>query len=168
MRLQRPLALGGRRFRPTLITVNLALITVLGVTAAYWALALTAPATAIAPAATAIAESNDSSLAQTIFGVEAGSRSAVPAASRLNDMKVMGIVTDRGRPMAVLSLDGKTSRAYGIGDEVAPGLRISAIDAQRVTFSPGGPGFELPAPERPASAMGNTSPRPPVGGTGGR
>jgi general secretion pathway protein C len=164
MRLKRFTGTSGQSFRPTLILVNLGMIALLGATTGYWGLTLTAPPIALPPATAALADTNDISVARNLFGAEPVARAPAAQASRLSGMKVLGIVTDRGNPAAILSLDGKPARAYGVGDEVAPGLRIGSIDARRVRFMPDGAGLELPAPERPAAASGSVSPRPPIQG----
>jgi general secretion pathway protein C len=168
MRLKRLTGTSGQTFRPTLILVNLGLIALLGASTAYWVLQLTAPPVALAPATAALADTGDTSSARNLFGVEASARTPAAQASRLSAIKVLGILTDRGNPVAILSMDGKPARAYGVGDEVAVGLRIAAIDARRISFSPGGAGFELPAPERPAGALGNTGPKAPLTGINSR
>lgn len=159
MRLKRFTGTSGHSFRPTLILVNLSMVALLGATAAYWGLKLTTPPIALAPATTPLADTGDISGARNLFGAEPSGRAPAAQTSRLSGVKVLGILTDRGTPVAILSLDGKPARAYGVGDEVAPGLRIGAIDARRVSFLAGDSGLELPAPQRPAIASGNANPK---------
>lgn len=113
---------------------------------AYWAMILSAPRIAIAPAGSLIDRGAPSDLgpAQRLFGQIAGA--AATASTAPSNITVIGIVASSRNGSAILVLDGKPARPVGVGEEVEPGLRLISVSAAEVVLERDGVQLRLPAP----------------------
>ena len=112
---------------------------------AYWAMILSAPRIAIAPAGSLIDRGAPSDLgpAQRLFGQVAGAAAASAAPSNIT---VIGIVASSRNGSAILVVDGKPARPVGVGEEVEPGLKLISVSATEVVLERDGVQLRLPAP----------------------
>lgn len=137
-----------KRF-PLSLAVSVALAGVFGASASYWALQLWVPASPTAPASPVAhrAASVDLSAARRLFASSAApAQAAAPAG--LPGLKVLGVIESGPRGVALISVDGKPSRAYAVGEDIAEGLRLEAVSIQRVRVSLNGRPHELDTPTR--------------------
>ncbi len=115
--------------------------------AAWWAVQLSAPRPAIAPAAQASASPPNPAVAAPLFGTgQAGA--PLPSAARMSTIRVQGVVVHAQRSVALLVVEDRPVRAYAVGDTVLPGLTLSAVSLDEATFDRGGERFSLRAPRR--------------------
>lgn len=112
---------------------------------AYWAMILSAPRIAIAPAGSLIDRGAPSDLgpAQRLFGQIAGAAATAAAPSNIT---VIGIVVSSRNGSAILVVDGKPARPVGVGEEVEPGLKLTSVSATEVILERDGVKLRLPAP----------------------
>ena len=113
---------------------------------AYWAMILSAPRIAIAPAGSLIDRGAPSDLgpAQRLFGQIAGA--AASSATAASNITVIGIVVSSRNGSAILVVDGKPARPVGVGEEVEPGLKLTSVSATEVVLERDGVKLRLPAP----------------------
>ncbi|MBW6494604.1 MAG: hypothetical protein K0B16_08630 [Burkholderiaceae bacterium] len=112
---------------------------------AYWAMILSAPRIAIAPAGSLIDRGapSDPGPAQRLFGQVAGAAATSTAPSNIT---VIGIVASTRNGSAILAIDGKPARPVGVGEEVEPGLKLTSVSATEVVLERDGVKLRLPAP----------------------
>ncbi len=117
---------------------------------AYWAMILSAPRIAIAPADSLIDRGAPSDLgpAQRLFGQIAGIAASAPNSAASN-ITVIGIVASTRNGSAILAIDGKPSRFVGVGEEVEPGLKLTSVSAREVVLERNGVELRLAAPAGP-------------------
>ena len=96
--------------------------------------------------------------------VQLAAEAVPPQASRL---RLIGVVAPRGGKsagaVALIAVDGKPARAFGLGAEVIDSLRLRSVEAGRVLLSPrdgDGPSVELVLPPLPQAATGTLSAGP--------
>jgi general secretion pathway protein C len=113
---------------------------------AYWAMILSAPRIAIAPAGSLIDRGAPSDLgpAQRLFGQIAGAAAA--SATAATNITVIGIVASTRNGSAILAIDGKPARPVGVGEELEPGLKLTSVSATEVVLERDGVKLRLPAP----------------------
>lgn len=113
---------------------------------AYWAMILSAPRIAIAPAGSLIDRGAPSDLgpAQRLFGQIAGAAAISSAAP--SNISVIGIVVSSRNGSAILVVDGQPARPVGVGQEVEPGLKLISVSATEVVLERDGVKLRLPAP----------------------
>ena len=124
------------KLRQTPITVHLLGAAAASAIAAYWVLKLlSTPASPVAPlAGPALAVRDpDARLAARLFG----DLNSGPAAIARN-VQVSGVYAAGKASSAVLAVDGKPSRAVLLGQEAAPGLRLSEVRPDGVTLEDAG------------------------------
>jgi len=117
---------------------------------AYWVIRLmTPPPAAVPPAIRAVvARDPDPVLVARAFGkIEA-------PATGLGDIQVAGVFS-AGRDSAAVFLVGvRGAKAVRLGDEVAPGAKLVAVDGHSVTLESGGVRHELRVPNPPLAVTG--------------
>jgi len=69
-------------------------------------------------------------------------------------VRITGLMAAGERSTAVLSIDGAPARAYRIGDALAPGITLSAVQADAIVINQDGLDETVPAPARPAPVRG--------------
>lgn len=138
-------------------TLMLAIVSAI---AAYWVVKILTPQPTAAPpplAATPPREP-DPTLAARMFGlIEA------PRVAAVSNIQVVGVFAAGKSGSAVLALDGKSPRAYVIGQEVAPGTRLVEVQPEVVVLAASdGARQELRVPPRAevASIGGSAPPKP--------
>ena len=77
-----------------------------------------------------------------LFGVGAGG--VVNAAGRVENLKLVGAVAGEG--IALIAVDGRPARAFHVGAEIAPGVRLAAVDVRKVDVERQGGRESLPLP----------------------
>jgi len=123
--------------------------------AAYWVLRLLAPGSSIVvpPAPAVTIREPDAVLAARMFGdVSSG-----PAASSVN-VQLSGVFAAGRDSSAVVSVDGRPSRAVLLGREVAPGVRLVEVRRDGVTLERDGARTQYDVPE--LSVAKSSSPAP--------
>lgn len=113
----------------------------------YWALQLTAPAPAVAPADTVRADGRsnvDPRALGALFGVPATVMSAPVAVA--GNIQVVGITAGDARASAILAVDGGPARFFSVGAMVSDGVKLVAVKRDAVVIERGGARSELPAP----------------------
>ncbi len=148
--------LRSRRWAPSIAAV--AAFGVLGATCAWWALQLFAPPIAIAPAGSIVDTRSAPELigAQALFGSTAsGTTIAAPADL---EVRVLGVAASTSRGSAVLVVGSGAARAFLVGDEVDPGLRLVEVRSDAVVLERNGVRIELPSPQRPSVALLSSGP----------
>jgi len=135
---------------------------------ASWALELFSPQSPIAPAS-AIGQAQpptDLGPAGNLFGAtpQAATTTAVQAPS---NVQVAGVLAGGPNAVALLVVDGKPAKPFGIGETVADGLKVTAISADSVTLDRRGQAVKLPTPARSSLAVLNSAPPTPAPGTPG-
>ncbi|SRR5690606_14554145 len=63
------------------------------------------------------------------------------------------IASEDGRGAALLSVDGASPRAYRVGQELAPGVRLESVSAHAVTIAQDGVSEQVPMPKAPGSGL---------------
>lgn len=133
--------------------VSVLLLALLGGIVAFWAVTLTAPKVAIAPAtgSAPTASFRDFSGIAPLFGA----LSAQAAASPVNGLKVHGLVTGPDAGLVLIAAEGKPARPYSVGDTVAPGLTLGEIGPESITLirQASGERLTLPTPARASTAV---------------
>ncbi len=133
----------------------LALVLCLGIIAAiaYWAGQLMAPRVAIAPSSIASSASETSTANQTWTAQLFGSPpAAIVMAAVSSNMTLQGLLSGP-RPAAVISVDGKIARPYGLGDEVQPGVKVKSISSEQVVLDRNGEQIALSAPAKRTTSV---------------
>jgi general secretion pathway protein C len=139
------------------LAVHLAGAALLCAIVAYAALRLWQPVAPViaAPVAAGAAPAGDPRLAARMFGDVGASTASVIA------VQVGGVLSARRDASAVLSVDGRPARAFLVGQEVAPGTVLAAIDGQAVTLERAGARTRYPVPPLAQSQPGaQSAPRP--------
>jgi type II secretory pathway component PulC len=144
----------------------LALVLCLGIIAAiaYWAGQLMAPRVAIAPSSIASSATESSIANQTWMGQLFGNPpAAIVMAAVSSNMSLQGLLSG-ARPAAVISVDGKIARPYGLGDEIQPGVKVKSISTEQVVLDRNGEQISLAAPaKRTTSVLTNNEGKPRAG-----
>lgn len=126
---------------------------------ASWALELLKPQAPIAPASAIGQAQPPTNLgpAGGLFGAtpQATSATAVQAPS---NVQVAGVLAGGPNAVALLAVDGKPAKPFGIGETVAEGLKVTAIGADSVTLDRRGQAVKLPTPARSSLAVLNSAP----------
>ena len=132
---------------------------------ASWALELLKPQAPIAPASAIGQAQPPTNLgpAGSLFGAtpQATTATAVQAPS---NVQVAGVLAGGPNAVALLAVDGKPAKPFGIGETVAEGLKVTAIGADSVTLDRRGQAVKLPAPARSSLAVLNSAPPTPAPG----
>lgn len=127
--------------------VTFAALMLLAVVLAYWTWIWFGPRAA--PRAELMAEPvSRTAIAYTLFGNPPSSQSAaVPTGLAI---KLVGVVAAAGNKpsYAVVQVDAKTILAVRVGEEIAPGIRLDKVYADRVTLQRTGASEELALAER--------------------
>jgi|GEM_PF-6965829 len=129
--------------RTTPIYVHLAGAAVASALIAYWGLRLAAPAApvlAVAPGAVPVRDP-DTRLAARLFGDVASN----PGASTRN-VQVSGVFSAGRDSSAVLAIDGKSPRAFFLGQEVFAGARLVEVAPDSVSLEQDGVRTQYAAP----------------------
>lgn len=135
------------RFETAAFLATLAALALLGVVLAFWSWAWFAPPPAPrAPAAMQL--SGRASSAAGLFGV--APQGAGAAASGSGALRLSGVVAATGGQVgyAVLRIDDKRSVAVLEGEEIAPGLRLAEVHADRIIVERNGARETLALPEK--------------------
>lgn len=155
--------------------VSVLLFAALCAIVAAWALALLAPRPPIAPAGAIAAPQGPSDLgaAGQLFGGLPQAASAATSDAPSN-IQVAGVLATSGPGVALLSVDGRPAKPFGIGEPVADGLRVRAVTADTVELERGrgDAPVRLAAPPRGSIAVLTAGPQrgpsgamtPPAGG----
>lgn len=119
----------------------------------YWGLALAAPAVSIAPAGSLVSQNTglDTGLASTMFGRADGS-AAIASAPLPRNIKVVGIAASADRSAVIVSVDGQSAAAFGVGQQIDDSLKVVSVDSREVVLEHRGETIRVPAP-----ASGNLS-----------
>lgn len=127
--------------------VTFAALMLLAVVLAYWTWIWFGPRAA--PRAEPVSEPvSRSTIAHTLFGsLQGGQAAAAPTGLAI---KLVGVVAASGdKPSyAVVQVDAKTILAVRAGEEIAPGIRLDKVFADRVTLQRTGASEELALAER--------------------
>lgn len=115
---------------------------------AYWILLLAAPHAPIAPPARSADGQSlpELKLASQLFGART---SAGPSAAQPSNILVLGVLAAGARGSAVLSIDSKPAKAYGVGDRLSATQSLVAVRGESITVDAGGLRSDLPAPPKP-------------------
>ena len=79
-----------------------------------------------------------------------------------SNVQVAGVLAGGPNAVALLAVDGKPAKPFGIGETVADGLKVSAISADSVTLDRRGQAVKLPTPARSSLAVLNSAPPTPT------
>ena len=134
---------------------------------ASWALDLLSPHAPIAPASAIGQAQPPTSLgpAGSLFGASPQATTAAVTQAPSN-VQVSGVLAGGPNAVALLAVDGKPAKPFGIGDTVADGLTVTAISADSVTLDRRGQAVKLSAPARSSLAVLNSAPPTPAPGSG--
>ncbi|WP_323028842.1 hypothetical protein [Castellaniella defragrans] len=69
-------------------------------------------------------------------------------------VRIAGLMAAGARSTAVLSIDGAPARAFRVGDDLAPGITLTAVHAGGIVVSQDGMDETVAAPAPPAAAPG--------------
>jgi general secretion pathway protein C len=118
--------------------------------AAYWAIKIITPPPTAAPPplAASPAREPDPVLSARLFGLVQAPQQAVAA----SNIQVVGLFAAGKHSSAVLVVDGKPARAYGVGQEIAPGTRLAEVQRDGVFLESGGARQEVRMAARPGTA----------------
>lgn len=125
--------------------------------AAYWGVRVLTPQPTAAPppVAAPVPREPDPVLAARMFGL------VEQAATRtVSNIQVAGLFGAGEASSAVLVVDGKPPRAYVLGQEVAPGIRLVAVTQDLAVVESAGGRQELRAPPRPTPTLATGAPAP--------
>lgn len=131
---------------------TLAAFALLCASVAYWAMQLLAPRAPIAPPAN-LGERQalpQLRLASQLFGVAASTSDGTPQPSNI---VVLGVLAAGARGSAILAIDGKPAKAFGIGDRLSASQVLHQVRPGAVVIDAGGLRSELPAPLKPDMAV---------------
>jgi general secretion pathway protein C len=132
---------------------------------ASWALKLFSPHAPIAPAS-AIGQAQpptDLSPAGRLFGATPQTTTAT-ATEAPSNVQVAGVLAGGPNAVALLAVDGKPAKPFGLGETIADGLKVTAINADSVTLDRRGQAVKLPMPTRSSLAVLNSAPPTPSPG----
>ncbi len=115
--------------------------------AVYWTMALAAPSVSIAPAGSLVSASGNlnTAYAATLFGRASGAAPIVSAPLPRN-IKVLGIAASADRSAAIITVDGGSPQAFGVGTSIDENLKIVSVDPQEVVFEHQGEQIRVPSP----------------------
>ena len=130
---------------------------------ASWALDLLSPHAPIAPASAIGQAQPPTSLgpAGSLFGASPQATTAAVTQAPSN-VQVSGVLAGGPNAVALLAVDGKPAKPFGIGDTVSDGLTVTAISADSVTLDRRGQAVKLSAPARSSLAVLNSAPPTPA------
>ncbi len=137
------------------VLVHLVMLAVVCAIAAYWAIRIVTPQPTAAPPPLAAPPPRDPDpvLAARMFGLVKAAPTTV-----LANIQVAGVFAAGADSSAVLIIDGKLARAYLLGQEVAPGLRLAEVRPDGVTIEGPGGQQELQVPPRQVASFGGAPP----------
>lgn len=120
-------------------------------TAAYWAMRIFTPAPVL-PAAPQPSQAPpmDAALAGRMFGAIGGGPASMP------EIQVSGVFAAGPDSSAVIAVAGRQPRAVLLGREVAPGVRLVAVHADRVVLERAGVRVEFVVPPLAAAQSGGS------------
>ena len=156
--MKMPLVAGSATKLPGL--TSLILIALFTGLAVFWGMSLTAPAVSIAPAGSLVSASGtlNTAFAAGLFGQVDGA-APVASAPLPRNIKVLGIMASADRSAAIITIDGRSPAAFGVGQEIDEGLKIVSVDRDEVVFDLRGEQIKVPSPaSTDASALNNPSP----------
>jgi general secretion pathway protein C len=141
------------------VLMHVVMLAIVSAIAAYWVIKILTPQPTAAPpplAATPPREPNPT-MAARLFGLV-----QAPQVAAVSNITVSGVFAAGRSGSAVLVVDGKPARAYVIGQEISPGLRLVEVQPELVVLEAnGGARQELRAPARAAIAsLGGAAPPP--------
>jgi general secretion pathway protein C len=133
---------------------------------AAWALQLLAPRAPIAPSG-AVAQARapaDLRAAGQLFGgvVQPGGTSVAAAPANI---RVAGVLAAGDRGVALLAIDGKPARPFGVGESLDERTTVRSVSADAVELSRDGRTMRLPAPARGSVAVLTSGPQRPTDGS---
>lgn len=162
-----PLSASSRRDMGLPHVVTAILLAAAAAIAAWWAVQITSPRPAIAPAVKPSLAQTDPTAASALFGALASGSQTTPQI-RLPAVKVLGVVVHPQRGAALIAVDSAPPRAVAVGDQVSPGLILVAVTADTAVFERAGERIELPAPKRASPELLQSGPTSPSSGAGAR
>ena len=117
---------------------------------AYWGIRLMTPPPAASPPVmrAAVQRDPDPVLVAREFG------QIETAATGLGDIQVAGVFSAGRDSAAVFLVGDRPAKAVRLGDEVAPGAKLVAVDGHSVTLESGGVRHELRVPNPPLAVAG--------------
>ncbi len=135
--------------RSTPLLVHVAGAALASAIAAYWAMRVFTPVPVL-PAAPqpSRAPPPDAALAGRMFGALGGGPALLP------DIRVSGVFAAGPDSSAVIAVGGRQPRAVLLGQEVAPGVRLVAVRADRVVLERAGVRAEFAVPPLAAAQPG--------------
>jgi general secretion pathway protein C len=142
------------------VLIHIVMLAIVSAIAAFWVIKILTPQPTAAPpplAATPPREPNPT-LTARLFGLI-----QAPQTAAVSNITVSGVFAAGKSGSAVLVVDGKPARAYVIGQEVSPGLRLADVQPEVVVLEgSGGARQELRVPARAAVASlgGGAAPPP--------
>lgn len=106
-----------------------------------------------------VAAADPAAIARLLGSTPAAAVQATPVASLSSRFQLIGVAAGEssGRGAAVISVDGKPARPYGVGSMIEEGLILQSVQGRRAVLAaqPGGPAvltLELPARGAPGQA----------------
>ncbi len=141
------------------VLMHIVMLAIVSAIAAYWVIKILTPQPTAAPpplAATPPREPNPTMTARLFGLIQA------PQVAAVSNITVSGVFAAGRSGSAVLVVDGKPARAYVIGQEVSPGLRLVEVQPEVVVLEGnGGARQELRVPARATVAsLGAAAPAP--------
>ncbi len=135
--------------RSTPLLVHVAGASLASAIAAYWAMRVFTPVPVLpaAPQPTR-APPPDAALAGRMFGALGGGPALLP------DIRVSGVFAAGPDSSAVIAVGGRQPRAVLLGQEIAPGVRLVAVRADRVVLERAGVRAEFAVPPLAAAQPG--------------
>ena len=121
-----------------------------------WAVQLSAPTPAIAPAVEPALTQPDPSAASALFGTVGRVTAGAPDA-RLSAIRVIGVIVHPSKGAALISINGGSPRAYAVGETVSSGLSLREVNADGAVFDRFGERIEVAAPRRSGVDLLNRS-----------
>lgn len=109
-----------------------------------WSAILLAPSPGVLPPAVAAAAPRGADMAPVAawFG-------AAPAVQARVRVTVSGLMSAGPQGVAILSVDGGAARAWSVGQEIAPGVRLVRIEGRTVTLDQQGERLDASLPATP-------------------
>jgi hypothetical protein len=123
--------------------------------AGYWAVRIFTPAPTAAPPPLPPPplRDPDATAAARMFG-----KVEVAQVQVASNIQAVGAFAAGAQSSAVLVVDGKPARVYLVGQEVVPGTKLAAIEADVVVLDASGARQEVRLPARPAVAVSGGAP----------
>ena len=136
---------------------HVAMLSVVALIATYWGIKVLTPPPASAPPPLAAPPPRDPDpvLAARMLGLVQAAQATV-----VSNIQVSGVFAAGRDSAAVLVVDGKPSRVYLLGQEVAPGTALEAVRPDGVTLSSAGGRQDVRIPPRPVASFGGPPPPP--------